>query len=232
MTSGRTTSVKQMRTIAIFDFCQTLINCQTANPFLLYLAEVYPTWSRKLLIWLIDRLANQKLLYGTRKKKALAFVARGLTKAEIDSAAERYVTERLLPNETRQVRRLLDQHLEAGREVAIVSGGFKEYIDQYAKIAGIGPNKVVANNLEYANGVCTGKMSRIDCLGLNKLHLLNKKIELADIDLANSYAYSDHYSDIPLLALVGHPCVVNEAPTANPWSKLYHWQKLSLYDVV
>ena len=53
-----------------------------------------------------------------------------------------------------------------------------------------------------------GKIVGSDCLGSEKVRRLQTIDEYRGLDLTNSYAYSDHESDLPLLELVGKPVAV------------------------
>lgn len=104
-----------------------------------------------------------------------------------------------------------------------MSGGFSEYIKEYAKIYDI--DYVIATDLEFIDGKATGKIDGIDCMGINKIEKIRSIIDLDKYDLLNSFAYSDHISDIPLLSFVGNGIVVDFGEDTK-------WAKLMNYEVV
>jgi len=49
-----------------------------------------------------------------------------------------------------------------------------------------------------------------------------------DQDLGECFAYSDSYSDVPLLSVVGHPCVVNPDLRLSKLARTYAWPVIHL----
>jgi phosphoserine phosphatase len=47
-------------------------------------------------------------------------------------------------------------------------------------------------------------------------------------DLGDCFAYSDSYSDVPLLSVVGHPCVVNPDLRLGKLARTYAWPVIHL----
>ena len=101
--------------------------------------------------------------------------------------------------------------------IVIVSGGFSEYIREYAKKNGI--DKVIATDLEIKNGKYTGKIKGLDCIGINKILKLFESVNINEFDLKNSYAYTDHFSDIPIISLVGNRFFITKKEVPD-WTKI------------
>jgi phosphoserine phosphatase len=62
---------------------------------------------------------------------------------------------------------------------------------------------------EEINGQYTGKINGHLLHGTEKARAITKLANAENIDLKNSYGYSDSHNDIPLLEAVGKPCVIN-----------------------
>jgi phosphoserine phosphatase len=62
---------------------------------------------------------------------------------------------------------------------------------------------------EQEDGVFTGKITGKLLHGSEKARAITSLASEQNIDLQNSYAYSDSHNDIPLLEAVGSPCVIN-----------------------
>jgi hypothetical protein len=60
-----------------------------------------------------------------------------------------------------------------------------------------------------ANGVYTGVPAGLFVYGVGKARAIEQLAQREGIDLAESYAYSDSASDLPMLRAVGHPVAVN-----------------------
>jgi HAD superfamily hydrolase (TIGR01490 family) len=209
------------KTIAFFDFCDTLIGMQTANKFI---SLCYKSNKR------IDTILNEfirmigrktKILFGYKHKIWQLKQIKGLSEEEMKEIVKMYVEKELIPRENKKIVEKLLWHKKRGDKIAIVSGGFSEYIKYYAKIYGI--DYVIATDLEIKNDVYTGKIKGIDCMGINKIKKLKEVINLNEYDLKSSYAYSDHISDIPLLSLVGNPFVVNFGQDIE-WAKIMEYK--------
>jgi HAD superfamily hydrolase (TIGR01490 family) len=101
---------------------------------------------------------------------------------------------------------LVTQHRERGEPVFIVSATLQEIVEGIADELGF--DGALGTICEVRNGAYTGRAVRA-------LHAENKASclrELADergFDLTACTAYSDSHTDVPFLAAVGHPVVVN-----------------------
>ncbi len=215
--------MKNKKILAIFDFCDTLIGMQTANRFVTlgYQSNKKFDTITNEFIRLIGR--KSRLLFGNRHKKWQLKQLKNLTREKLATIAQEYVQNELFPKENKKIVEKMLWHKEQGHTIAIVSGGFSEYIKEYAKIYDI--NYVIATDLEFIDGKATGKIDGIDCMGINKIEKLKSIVDLDKYDLENSFAYSDHISDIPLLSFVGNGIVVD-------FGQDIKWAKLMNYEVV
>lgn len=199
--------MKNKQILAIFDFCDTLIGMQTANRFI---SLCYKENKNLTTIFNeVCRLFFRKvgLLYGIRHKKWQLKQIKGLSTKKVEAIAKQYVKNELLPKQNMTVVERMLWHKRQGHKIAIVSGGFSQYIKEYAKNYSI--DFVIATELELRDGIFTGNILGNDCMGKNKITKIKQHLKLDDFDLDHSYAYSDHISDIPLLNLTGHGVVVN-----------------------
>ena len=174
--------MKNKQILAIFDFCDTLIGMQTANRFI-------------------------SLCYKENKNLTTIFNEVCLSAKKVEAIAKQYVKNELLPKQNMTVVERMLWHKRQGHKIAIVSGGFSQYIKEYAKNYSI--DFVIATELELRDGIFTGNILGNDCMGKNKITKIKQHLKLDDFDLDHSYAYSDHISDIPLLNFTGHGVVVN-----------------------
>ncbi len=202
--------------LAIFDFCGTLINMQTADLFILGLVRQCPSLKRRILETIRISLLKTGKLRGKTHKKFLLRQASGIHCSAVTNYADRYLHETLLPNENISIVRRMKEHKELGHYVVIVSAGYENYISAYAKYHGI--PSFAATKLEEKNSVLTGKILKNDCIGKEKLYRLSELLDLSSFNLQNSYAYSDHISDVPLLKLVGNRIVVDSGQDMG-WCK-------------
>ena len=76
------------------------------------------------------------------------------------------------------------------------------------------------------NGKFTGEM-QFFAVGENKAVAMREVAADADIDLTESFAYSDSETDIPMLQAVGHPFAVNPDRTLTRVAHEHEWPILS-----
>ncbi len=72
----------------------------------------------------------------------------------------------------------------------------------------LGIDDYVANRLEFVNGYATGRVLPPVMASATKAKWIREYAEREDINLSESYAYSDSISDLPMLSIVGHPVAV------------------------
>ncbi|MGH1561181.1 HAD family hydrolase [Mumia sp. DW29H23] len=101
---------------------------------------------------------------------------------------------------------LIAAHHEAGREVVIVSASGSEVVEPIGAL--LGADHVIATELVEEDGRYTGEIL-VYAYGENKATAIRELAEQEGYDLAESYAYSDSETDVPMLAEVGHPSAVN-----------------------
>src|SRR5918998_2743840 len=107
-------------------------------------------------------------------------------------------------------RDVLDEayaHQDAGRCVYIVTAASQELAEVLAHVlvldGGIGMRS------EVRDGVYTGKAAGPLTYREGKAEAIRELAAREGIDLAESYAYSDSESDLPMMRAVGYPVVVN-----------------------
>lgn len=101
---------------------------------------------------------------------------------------------------------LIDEHRAAGRDVVIVSSSGAEVVEPIGQL--LGADRVIATRMVVDDGRFTGDID-FYAYGPAKAAAVVELAQAAGYDLADSYAYSDSSTDLPLLETVGHPFAVN-----------------------
>jgi HAD superfamily hydrolase (TIGR01490 family) len=101
---------------------------------------------------------------------------------------------------------LIEEHHQAGRDVVIVSSSGEEVVVPIGQL--LGADRVVATKMVVEDGRYTGDIA-FYAYGENKAAAIRGLAGEAGYDLAESSAYSDSITDLPMLEAVGHPSVVN-----------------------
>ena len=101
---------------------------------------------------------------------------------------------------------LIEEHKAAGREVVIVSSSGEEVVAPIGAL--VGADRVIATRMVVEDGRYTGEVA-FYAYGPAKAEAIRELADAAGYDLADCYAYSDSYTDLPMLEAVGHPTAVN-----------------------
>lgn len=139
-------------------------------------------------------------------RDALAQMAAGWRVEDIQKITTETMRTVVTPAIYAEARELIHSHHEAGREVIIISASASILVEPIARELGV--DTVIATELEVQEGALTGRVTRY-LKGEAKADAVRRFAAERGYDLAASYAYSDSATDIPMLALVGHPVAVN-----------------------
>jgi phosphoserine phosphatase len=118
---------------------------------------------------------------------------------------------------------LIEKHIRDGRDVIIVSTSGREIVEPIGKM--LGAADVIATEMEIVDGLYTGKVSYY-AYAEKKAEAVRAIAEKNGYDLQKSFAYSDSSTDIPLLSIVGFPCVVNPDRGLRAHAEVNNWPVL------
>lgn len=142
-----------------------------------------------------------------RAKEELSSLTAGWSQEEVVSVVQETVDEVVSPLVFAEALAIMDEHRRAGRRVVVVSASPEEIVRPLCRYLGI--DDVIATRSEVdAEGRYTGEIE-LYAYGPGKADAIRSLAEELDIDLGESYAYSDSITDLPMLELVGHPVAVN-----------------------
>lgn len=202
--------------LAVFDFCETLIQFQTADAFINFVYE--KTRSKRM-----RRIEKEKNLFyklgiprllnrfsGMWEKKSLnkkwrLYELRGFGERELNELARRFYHERLQPAFIEPVLSQLQDKKKEGYVVGIVSGGFDLYIRHFA--ADYGVDFILASTIGFKQGKCTGRLVGPDCMREQKVTEIQR---LYPVPPEESLSYSDSFSDLPILLWAAKGVVVSK----------------------
>jgi HAD superfamily hydrolase (TIGR01490 family) len=121
---------------------------------------------------------------------------------------------------------LVEKSIAAGHDVVLVSGALTIVLEQLARY--LGAQESIGNRLEFKDGVATGKLLKPVVAGPEKARLIREHAKEKGYDLAECFAFSDSYSDVPMLSVVGHPAAVNPDKRLALLAKAYSWPSFDL----
>ncbi len=213
-----------------FDVDGTLVSTNLVHPTVFYmlrqatplqsLSKLGRTLARAPMLALAemqDRRLFNELLFASYEGMS---EDRLLTLAE--EAFEKVIKPAIFPGARHLIRTCLDK----GHEVVLVSGA----LDFLMKILAqhLGAHDVIANRLELKDRAATGKLLRPVVAGPEKARLVRDHARTHGHDLDGCFAYSDSYSDVPMLSIVGNPAAVNPDRKLKLLASTYHWPIIQL----
>ncbi|HVZ36593.1 MAG TPA: HAD-IB family hydrolase [Polyangiaceae bacterium] len=213
-----------------FDVDGTLVSTNLVHPALFYLVNqptpleaarrIGKTLLRApamLAAELVDRRMFNELLFQSYE---------GMSEDRLELLAEETFRKVILPSMYPHARALIDKSRAAGHEIVFVSGTL-DFILRHISDH-LGGATLIANRLEMKNLYSTGKLLRPVVAGPQKAQLIREHARNAGHDLEECWAFSDSYSDLPMLSVVGHPAAVNPDPRLRLLAKAYSWPTLNL----
>jgi HAD superfamily hydrolase (TIGR01490 family) len=218
------------RSAAFYDVDGTLIKTNIVHAFAWY-ARHQPTLSGSLvksaktalsipLFLVADKLSRKvfnQLFYG--------YYA-GEPEDRLVVLAEELFEDVIKPSIFPRARDLIEQSRRAGCRQVLVSGGLDFTVRPLARHLGV--DDFIANTLEFENGYATGHLGKPFVAGATKAVIMRDYAQKHGLDLTDCYAYSDSYSDYPMLAVVGHPTAVNADWRLRATARSYDWPVLDL----
>jgi HAD superfamily hydrolase (TIGR01490 family) len=213
-----------------FDVDGTLVKTNLLHPTLYYLVnQATPVQTaarvgRALLrapsmafAELVDRRTFNELLY-----MAYAEMTEDRLLLLADDVFENVIRPSIYP----AAKDLVQKSLEAGHSVVFVSGALEWIVERLA--THMGAHEIIANRLEMKDGIATGKMIKPVVAGPEKARLIREHAKSRGHDLDECFAFSDSYSDLPMLSVVGHPAAVNPDARLSLLAKAYSWPRFDL----
>jgi HAD superfamily hydrolase (TIGR01490 family) len=130
----------------------------------------------------------------------------------------------VLPRMYPQMLEVAYEHQDAGRPVYIVTAASQDLATIIATIVGF--DGALGARYEVVDGVYTGGDAGVFTYRDGKPVAMRELAAAEGIDLAQSWAYSDSESDLPMLRAVGHPVAVNPDPELARIAREEGWEVL------
>jgi HAD superfamily hydrolase (TIGR01490 family) len=216
--------------LALFDFCNTIVDFSTADAYIQYVLDHLSEEERKRrtkkhelfrnlkIVWVHDLFVSRKILKNRvylNKCLYLESIA-GITYEVMNEYAKAYYKERIRPHLIKPTISELELKMREGFRIAIISGGYDLYLRYFAEEYGI--HDLICTHIEFYNHRATGKIDGIDCMDNRKVTLLEAHYDGIDIDQDSSFVYSDSRSDLPILTWAGNGVVVARKKVPD-WAK-------------
>jgi len=138
----------------------------------------------------------------------MAWYVKGFSEAEAQAVWDWTVEKFLNQHWRTDIRVILNDHLNHGDHVVLVSSGPAPLIQRIAHE--LGTAHAVGTVLEKQNGIYTGRSLEPVCIAEHKTSLAKQYLAKNNliINFEDSWAYADSIGDLNLLEMVGHPMPV------------------------
>ncbi len=213
-----------------FDIDGTLVSTNLVPPTMYYLlnqptpAHTVRRLGRALLkapVMLWAELNDRRMF-----NEVLFSVFEGMSEDRLVTLADDVFDRVMKPALYDGARTLIQTSLDKGHDVILISGALDVVVKHAAEY--LGATGYIANRLEVKDLFCTGKLQRPVVAGPNKALLIRDHARAHGHDLDECFAYSDSYSDVPMLSIVGYPVAVNPDRRLRLLAKAYHWPVIDL----
>ncbi len=213
-----------------FDVDGTLIRTNLVHPTLYYLMHqrtpmrslqklARAAFKAPQMVWaeMQDRRMFNELLFSSYEG-----ISHDRLHCLADDAFDTIMKRALYP----AARDLVSRCRDEGHDVVLISGALDFLMTRLA--THLGATHVIANRLEIKDGYATGRLLRPVVAGPEKARLIREHARANDHNLDDCFAYSDSYSDVPMLSVVGHPAAVNPDSKLERLARTYGWPVLTL----
>jgi HAD superfamily hydrolase (TIGR01490 family) len=130
----------------------------------------------------------------------------------------------VLPRLYPQMLEIAYEHQDAGRPIFICTAASQEMAELMAIVLTF--DGAVGSVSEVVDGHYTGRAGGPFTYREGKAEAIRELADREGIDLAESWAYSDSESDLPMLRLVGHPVAVNPDTALGRVARVAGWEVL------
>ena len=138
---------------------------------------------------------------------ATSAVYRGMAESVLEEAGQRAFDNHLATEIYPESRALVKAHQDMGHTVAIITSATRYQAEPVARELGI--EHLLYTQLGVEDGILNGKVVRPTCYGEGKAIAGRSLSAKYDLDLQESYFYSDSHEDLPLFDIVGRPRPLN-----------------------
>jgi HAD superfamily hydrolase (TIGR01490 family) len=192
--------------LAFYDFDGTLVASNVVDQYLWY--------AKKANWWRVARalvLAQRWLAAEVRSRRLFNEIFfreyRGLSRQWMESRAAEMCAAVLMPAVYPGARALIQRDRALGYRTVLLTGSLDFAVAPF--LDRIGMDEAVTNQLEFRDGTATGALLDPIIAGPEKVAAMARLQGKYNVESARCKAYSDSFSDAPMLEAVGMPAAVN-----------------------
>lgn len=211
-----------MNKIALFDFCETLANFQTADPYVDFVRAKVGTsrmkrWEFVKSLYNKSRLLQFLFIKLSRNpsigKSLKLYQLKGLNEQLLEELGCQYYTDVIKPNLISATCEEMLRLKGEGFNIYLVSGGYNLYLKWFVKDFNI--DGFWSTKIAFKEGACRGAFEGEDCMREQKVVVLNNFFHQKP---DYSVSYSDSESDLPFLKWTTD-CFVVSRNHSQDWAR-------------
>lgn len=195
--------------LALFDLDDTLINGDCASLWSRYMLEL--GWTEGETFAQREQAMMRQYAQGTLSMEDyMSFTLRpliGRTVDEVSRQVQQFIAKVIAPAMREDARRCIAAHREQGDRIIVISASGDHLVAPIAERFGVGETLSIV--LDVQDDCYTGRTRGILTYREGKVARLTELLDGDLAALAEASFYSDSSNDLPLLAQVGYPHVVN-----------------------
>ncbi len=184
-------------TLALFDFDGTITNKDSLQEFIKFARGAQRYYAGLLYLTPMLLLYKLKIIPNYRAKEILmTHFFKGMPQSDFETLGREYALNEIDKIVRPRALQAIAEHQKKGHAVTIVSASMKSWIWAWCEQKNI---TLIATELEFEDGIVTGKFLTKNCYGIEKANRVNA---LYNISIFKTiYAYGDSTGDKELLAL-------------------------------
>lgn len=214
------------RAAAFFDLDRTLMAGSSGMAWVRASFEAKLISRGQMLRWARDGLVFR--LRGSTEEATreamgrISSILRGTSARDLERLGPQ-VLAGVLPRIYPEMLAEVHSHQDADRPTFIVSAAGHDLVEQVAHVLGMEGGIGTRYDVD-GDGLFTGRLDGPFMYGEGKLEGMRGFADAHGIDLADSWAYSDSASDLPMLRAVGNPVAVNPDARLNEVARAEGWR--------
>jgi HAD superfamily hydrolase (TIGR01490 family) len=148
--------------------------------------------------------------------------------AQLDEWHRDFMRDCIEPIMLPKALELIAMHREAG-DMLVVITATNRFVTAPI-VARLGIDTLLATECEIIDGRYSGRTTDVPCFREGKVTRLNRWLEENQLNLEDSYFYSDSLNDLPLLEKVANPVAVDPDPKLRAEAESRGWPVITLRD--
>jgi HAD superfamily phosphoserine phosphatase-like hydrolase len=204
------------KNLVVFDFCDTITNFQTADAFVRFVNQKNPTLYSSFILKLADLLIHLRFFAILNRifpkrghiKRFNLLSLRGRNRETIQTCAEQFFWQRIVPNYHDEIIRELRNCVANNQIVVVSSGGYDSYLKLFCAQESV--PFLHSTEIAFKGEKCLGVFDGPDCMYEQKVVKLQELIKKHNLNFEKKIVYSDSASDMPLFQWADEGFVVSK----------------------